>query len=98
MAKGKALRQRGQSMSRAISKDGPVRALGAMSGTSLDGVDAAVLVTDGHDILRFGQTAYRPYTTAERRVIAAGFANSLAGMIADVSVSVSGGAPTLTDS
>ena len=73
MAKGKALRQRGQSMSRAISKDGPVRALGAMSGTSLDGVDAAVLVTDGHDILRFGQTAYRPYTTAERRVIAAGF-------------------------
>ncbi|MFC6638387.1 anhydro-N-acetylmuramic acid kinase [Sulfitobacter sp. JBTF-M27] len=60
-------------MSRAISKDGPVRALGAMSGTSLDGVDAAVLVTDGHDILRFGQTAYRAYTTAERRVIAAGF-------------------------
>ena len=52
-----------------------MRALGAMSGTSLDGVDAAVLVTDGHDILRFGQTAYRPYTAAERSTIAAGFGN-----------------------
>ncbi len=59
-------------MSRAISKDGPVRALGVMSGTSLDGVDAAVLVTDGRDILSFGETAYRPYTPEERRVIAAG--------------------------
>ncbi|MCX7559573.1 anhydro-N-acetylmuramic acid kinase [Sulfitobacter sp. F26204] len=60
-------------MNRAISKEGPVRALGAMSGTSLDGVDAAVLVTDGHDILAFGPTAYRSYTPQERAVIAAGF-------------------------
>ncbi len=63
----------GQGMSRAISKDGPVRALGAMSGTSLDGVDAAVLVTDGHDIVEFGPTAYRSYTADERSTIAAGF-------------------------
>ncbi len=60
-------------MVRAISKDGPVRALGAMSGTSLDGVDASVLVTDGRDILEFGTSAYRPYTVEERQVIAAGF-------------------------
>ena len=60
-------------MSRAISKDGPLRALGAMSGTSLDGVDAAVLVTDGHDILGFGETDYRSYSKDERAVIAAGF-------------------------
>lgn len=60
-------------MGRAISKEGPVRALGAMSGTSLDGVDAAVLVTDGRDILSFGPTAYRAYSTQERAVIAAGF-------------------------
>lgn len=60
-------------MSSAISKIGPVRALGAMSGTSLDGVDAAVLVTDGRDILSFGKTGYRPYSAAERDVIAAGF-------------------------
>ncbi|WP_414897417.1 anhydro-N-acetylmuramic acid kinase [Rhodovulum sp. YEN HP10] len=50
---------------------GPVRALGTMSGTSLDGVDAAVVTTDGDAILGFGDTAYRPYAEAERRVIAA---------------------------
>jgi anhydro-N-acetylmuramic acid kinase len=60
-------------MNRAIGKTGPVVALGAMSGTSLDGVDAAVLSTDGHDILGFGPTAYRGYAPRERRVIAAGF-------------------------
>ena len=40
--------------------DGPVRALGAMSGTSLDGVDAAVVETDGDRIIGFGETGYRP--------------------------------------
>jgi len=57
-------------MSRAIGKTGAVRALGAMSGTSLDGVDAAVLVTDGRDILGFGETGYRGYSEAERAVLA----------------------------
>ncbi len=33
---------------------GPVWALGAMSGTSLDGVDAALLRTDGERIFEFG--------------------------------------------
>lgn len=42
-----------------------------MSGTSLDGVDAAVLVTDGRDILSFGPVAYRAYTRPERGSIAA---------------------------
>lgn len=51
-------------------KAGIVRALGAMSGTSLDGVDAAVLETDGAAILGFGQSAYRPYSAAERAGIA----------------------------
>ena len=37
-------------------KGSAVRALGAMSGTSLDGVDAALLVTDGTRILEFGAT------------------------------------------
>ena len=40
----------------------PIVALGAMSGTSLEGVDAAVLVTDGHDITVFGPTQYRRRT------------------------------------
>ena len=60
-------------MNRAIGKTGVVSALGAMSGTSLDGVDAAMLRTDGHDITAFGRSDYRSYTQAERRTIAAGF-------------------------
>ncbi len=50
---------------------GPVVALGAMSGTSLDGVDAAILETDGERILGFGPSAYRPYPEPDRAVIAA---------------------------
>ncbi|MCK0166985.1 anhydro-N-acetylmuramic acid kinase [Jannaschia sp. S6380] len=43
-----------------------IRALGAMSGTSLDGVDAAELITDGETIEGFGATGYLPYSAAER--------------------------------
>ncbi len=50
-------------------KPGILRVLGTMSGTSLDGVDAAVLVTDGTRIDGFGETAYRPYSAAERQVL-----------------------------
>jgi anhydro-N-acetylmuramic acid kinase len=44
-----------------------------MSGTSLDGVDVAVIDTDGHDIMGFGTSGYREYSGVERMVIAAGF-------------------------
>jgi anhydro-N-acetylmuramic acid kinase len=54
-------------------RGGAVWALGTMSGTSLDGVDAAMLLTDGSRVLEFGPTAYRPYTEAERAVIRAAF-------------------------
>lgn len=52
-------------------KGGAVWALGAMSGTSLDGVDAAMLQTDGEAIAGFGPHAYRPYAPPERAVIRA---------------------------
>lgn len=58
-------------MNRAIGKTGMVRALGAMSGTSLDGVDGAVLDTDGTRIFGFGAHAYRPYSEDERAVLRA---------------------------
>jgi anhydro-N-acetylmuramic acid kinase len=42
-----------------------------MSGTSLDGVDAAVIETDGESVFGFGESAYRPYSEAERAVLRA---------------------------
>ena len=47
----------------------PVWALGAMSGTSLDGVDAAMLRSDGITISEFGESGYRPYSEAEQSVL-----------------------------
>lgn len=45
------------------------RILGTMSGTSLDGVDAAVIETDGECIVGFGETGFRPYTDEERAIL-----------------------------
>lgn len=52
-----------------LEKTGTIAALGAMSGTSLDGVDAAVVFTDGHTIKGFGDTAYRAYYADEAAVL-----------------------------
>ena len=52
-------------------KPGRLRALGAMSGTSLDGVDAAVIETDGHEVFAFGPTAFQPYTGAQQATLRA---------------------------
>ncbi|KAA0921058.1 anhydro-N-acetylmuramic acid kinase [Aquicoccus porphyridii] len=52
-------------------KAGRVKALGAMSGTSLDGVDVALIETDGEQIFGFGATGYRPYSADERAVLRA---------------------------
>jgi anhydro-N-acetylmuramic acid kinase len=46
-----------------------VRAIGLMSGTSLDGVDVAMIETDGERIAGFGPTGYRPYSDAERDLL-----------------------------
>lgn len=53
--------------------EGPIWVAGAMSGTSLDGVDAALLKTDGRRIFGFGDTRYRAYRDDERAVIRAAF-------------------------
>jgi anhydro-N-acetylmuramic acid kinase len=46
-----------------------LRAVGLMSGTSLDGIDVAVVETDGHRVARLGPTHYRPYGEAERAIL-----------------------------
>src|SRR5665213_1695622 len=46
-----------------------MRVLGLMSGTSMDGVDAAVIVTDGEDVVDFGPRLFRPYTPGERTTL-----------------------------
>jgi anhydro-N-acetylmuramic acid kinase len=46
-----------------------VWALGAMSGTSLDGVDAAMLESDGETIFAFGETGYLGYSAGEQAVL-----------------------------
>lgn len=52
-------------------KAGVVRALGASSASSLDGVRMAVIETDGHRILGFGETSARAYGDDERAVLRA---------------------------
>ena len=44
-------------------------AIGLMSGTSLDGVDIALIETDGERVAAFGPTGYRPYTGHERGLL-----------------------------
>jgi anhydro-N-acetylmuramic acid kinase len=51
-----------------------LRAIGLMSGTSLDGVDIAMIETDGETIAGFGPTGYRPYTDDERSLLLAALA------------------------
>jgi anhydro-N-acetylmuramic acid kinase len=44
-------------------------AIGLMSGTSLDGVDVALIETDGERVAALGPTGYRPYTDEERALL-----------------------------
>src|SRR3546814_20839246 len=46
-----------------------MRILGFMSGTSLDGVDAAILSSDGEEIHDFGPTHLTSFSTEERAIV-----------------------------
>jgi len=48
---------------------GAMRAIGLMSGTSLDGVDVALIETDGERVTRFGPSAVDAYTPDQRNVL-----------------------------
>lgn len=44
-------------------------ALGMMSGTSMDGVDAAIIISDGKDRVEAGPSAFMPYSAGARAAI-----------------------------
>lgn len=54
-----------------------MRVLGFMSGTSLDGVDAAILSTDGEAIASFGPTELLPFSADERAALIAATQDAL---------------------
>ncbi|WP_370227552.1 anhydro-N-acetylmuramic acid kinase [Cognatishimia sp.] len=56
-------------MLKAKLSKGPIRVAGAMSGTSLDGVDVAVLQTDGIGFEATDRVAFRPYSSAEQATL-----------------------------
>lgn len=56
-------------MNRLKDKGGVLRVAGTMSGTSLDGVDVAVIETDGTKILAQIDAGYRPYSKTERETL-----------------------------
>ncbi|MDG1857787.1 MAG: anhydro-N-acetylmuramic acid kinase, partial [Emcibacteraceae bacterium] len=48
------------------AKNPEILAIGLMSGTSLDGVDAALIKSDGQNVKRFGKTFHLPYTKEQQ--------------------------------
>ena len=59
-----------------IPPSGVLRALGLMSGTSLDGIDVAVIETDGEGLLRRGPAATFAYGAAQRDLLRSALADA----------------------
>jgi anhydro-N-acetylmuramic acid kinase len=58
---GGEIRRRLHFCSEGFLRDGFYTTIGLMSGTSLDGIDAAVLATDGESVSAFGSAISKPY-------------------------------------
>lgn len=56
--------------------DRPLKAIGIMSGTSMDGIDVAVLTTDGMGLVETGPAATYPYPPALRSALLAHLAQA----------------------
>ncbi len=57
--------------------DAPLRwAIGLMSGTRMDGIDAALILSNGRDHVEFGTTITKPYDDAFRERLVYRFRNS----------------------
>ncbi len=52
-------------------REKPIRAIGSISGTSMDGIDVALVETDGEDFLRPGAGATYPYPAPLRHALLA---------------------------
>ena len=62
-------------MLKAKLSKGPIRVAGAMSGTSLDGVDVAMIETDGVTFEATDRHAFRPYSAREQEILRDGLGN-----------------------